>query len=86
MKKLILAAFFLTAIACQKKEQTEKTGAVIDEHSYSKPELAVVKHLDLDIKVDFDTQTISGKLPGQLTISVKEMKLFSIKTRLILPK
>ncbi|MBP1224280.1 hydrolase/aminopeptidase [Flavobacterium sp. 1355] len=61
MKKLILAAFFLTAIACQKKEQTEKKGAIIDEHSYSKPELAVVKHLDLDIKVDFDTQTISGK-------------------------
>jgi len=61
MKKLILAAFFLTAIACQKKEQTEKKGAVIDEHSYAKPELAVVKHLDLDIKVDFDTQTISGK-------------------------
>jgi aminopeptidase N len=61
MKKLILAAFFLTAIACQKKEQTEKKGAIIDEHSYAKPELAVVKHLDLDIKVDFDTQTISGK-------------------------
>ncbi|WP_289664791.1 hydrolase/aminopeptidase [Flavobacterium panacagri] len=61
MKKLILFALFLTAIACQKKEQTEKTTAVIDEHSYSKPELAVAKHLDLDIKVDFDTQTISGK-------------------------
>ncbi|UWY29768.1 M1 family aminopeptidase/hydrolase [Flavobacterium sp. TR2] len=61
MKKLILVTLFLTAIACQKKEQTEKTAAVTDEHSYSKPELAVVKHLDLDIKVDFDTQTISGK-------------------------
>lgn len=61
MKKLILAALFLTAIACQKKEQTEKATAIVDEHSYSKPELAVVKHLDLDIKVDFDTQTISGK-------------------------
>jgi len=61
MKKLILVTLFLTAIACQKKEQTEKAAAVIDEHSYSKPELAVVKHLDLDIKVDFDTQTISGK-------------------------
>lgn len=61
MKKLILATLFLTVIACQKKEQTEKTAAVTDEHSYSKPELAVVKHLDLDIKVDFDTQTISGK-------------------------
>lgn len=61
MKKLILVTLFLTAIACQKKEQTEKTSAVVDEHSYSKPELAVVKHLDLDIKVDFNTQTISGK-------------------------
>jgi len=61
MKKLILATLFLTAIACQKKESTEKTTAVVDEHSYSKPELAVAKHLDLDIKVDFDTQTISGK-------------------------
>lgn len=61
MKKLILVTLFLTAIACQKKDQTEKTAAVTDEHSYSKPELAVVKHLDLDIKVDFDTQTISGK-------------------------
>ncbi len=61
MKKLILATLFLTAIACQKKEQTEKTAAVVDEHSYSKPELAVAKHLDLDIKVDFDTQTITGK-------------------------
>ncbi|WPO80621.1 hydrolase/aminopeptidase [Flavobacterium sp. KACC 22761] len=61
MKKLILVALFLTAFACQKKEQSEKTAIVVDEHSYSKPELAVAKHLDLDIKVDFDTQTISGK-------------------------
>jgi leukotriene-A4 hydrolase len=61
MKKLILVTLFLTAIACQKKEQTEKPTSAVDEHSYSKPELAVVKHLDLDIKVDFDTQTISGK-------------------------
>ncbi|WP_417942623.1 leukotriene A4 hydrolase C-terminal domain-containing protein [Flavobacterium sp. RS13.1] len=61
MKKLILLTLFLTVIACQKKEQTEKQAVVTDEHSYSKPGLAVVKHLDLDIKVDFDTQTILGK-------------------------
>lgn len=61
MKKLILVTLFLTAIACQKKEQTEKPAVVTDEHTFAKPELAVVKHLDLDIKVDFDTQTISGK-------------------------
>lgn len=61
MKKLTFLILFLTAIACQKKGQTEKTTAAVDEHSYSKPALAVAKHLDLDIKVDFDTQTISGK-------------------------
>lgn len=61
MKKLILLTLFLTVIACQKKEQTERQTVVTDEHSYSRPELAVVKHLDLDIKVDFETQTISGK-------------------------
>lgn len=66
MKKLILATLFLTALACQKKDQTEKSAVTIDEHSYSKPELAVVKHLDLDIKVDFDTQTISGKASWQI--------------------
>jgi leukotriene-A4 hydrolase len=66
MKKLILVTLFLIAIACQKKEQTEKPAVVTDEHSFSKPELAVVKHLDLDIKVDFDTQTISGKASWQI--------------------
>ncbi|KQX09060.1 hydrolase/aminopeptidase [Flavobacterium sp. Root420] len=66
MKKLILVTLFLTAIACEKKEQTEKPAVVTDEHSFSKPELAVVKHLDLDIKVDFDTQTISGKASWQI--------------------
>src|SRR5215216_780909 len=66
MKKLILVTLFLTAIACQKKEQTEKPAVVTDEHTFSKPELAVVKHLDLDIKVDFDTQTISGKASWQI--------------------
>ncbi|TDP03669.1 hydrolase/aminopeptidase [Flavobacterium sp. 245] len=66
MKKLTLLILFLTALACQKKDQTEKPAAVTDEHSYSKPELAVVKHLDLEIKVDFDTQTISGKASWQI--------------------
>ncbi|MEP6804971.1 MAG: leukotriene A4 hydrolase C-terminal domain-containing protein [Flavobacterium sp.] len=66
MKKLILVTLFLTAIACQKKDQTEKPTAVADEHTFSKANLAVVKHLDLDIKVDFDTQTISGKASWQI--------------------
>ncbi|WP_309640278.1 leukotriene A4 hydrolase C-terminal domain-containing protein [Flavobacterium sp.] len=61
MKNYLLLALFLIIIACQKKEATEKPATVKDEHSFSKPDVAVAKHLDLDIKVDFDTQTISGK-------------------------
>ena len=66
MKKiglLILSIAF--AISCQKKDPSDKTTpqnqTTKDSHSSSNPAEAVVKHLDLDIKVDFDTQTISGK-------------------------
>lgn len=65
MKKIFLVTLFLAAFACQKKDSAEKTttakATIKDEHTFSKADLAVVKHLDLDIKVDFDTQTISGK-------------------------
>jgi leukotriene-A4 hydrolase len=66
MKKILLVTLFLSALACQKKDPAEKTTVVKDEHTFSKADLAVVKHLDLDIKVDFDTQTISGKASWQI--------------------
>lgn len=61
MRKICFLSLLLFGFACQKKETPEKLTAVTDAHSFSKPEKATVKHLDLDIKVDFDTQTISGK-------------------------
>ncbi len=61
MKKLIIFSFLFAFLSCQKKEVLEVHHFVNDEHSFSKPNDAVVKHLDLDIKVDFDSQTISGK-------------------------
>jgi leukotriene-A4 hydrolase len=66
MRKTYLLAFFFVALACQKKDNSEKTTFVKDEHSFSKPNLAVAKHLDLDIKVDFETQSISGKASWQI--------------------
>ncbi|RUT71010.1 hydrolase/aminopeptidase [Flavobacterium cupreum] len=70
MKKIFLLTLFMAALACQKKETTKETNKetaiVTDEHTFSKPDLAVVKHLDLDIKVDFGTQTISGKASWQI--------------------
>jgi leukotriene A-4 hydrolase/aminopeptidase len=37
------------------------SSTVKDIHSFARPDEAVVKHIDLDIKVDFDSSTISGK-------------------------
>ena len=63
MKKIYFLSILIIALGCQKKEtiKNEKAEMIVDQHSFSKPEIAVAKHLDLDIKVDFDTQTISGK-------------------------
>jgi leukotriene-A4 hydrolase len=65
MKKIFLLVFAVAVSACQKKETSVKTAVEItsvkDTHTFAKPSEAVVKHLNLDVKVDFDTQTISGK-------------------------
>ncbi|WP_445452833.1 leukotriene A4 hydrolase C-terminal domain-containing protein [Flavobacterium sp. 25HG05S-40] len=60
MKNILAIAVISLLISCQ-KETTPKHEFVKDAHSFSKPNEAVAKHLDLDIKVDFGTQTISGK-------------------------
>lgn len=85
MKKIFLLTLFLIALACQKKETTKEnnteTAIVKDEHTFSKPDLAVVKHLDLDIKVDFETQTISGKASWQIdNISKRNEIIFDENT------
>ena len=78
MKKLSLLIAIITFTACQKKDPSDselakqtattptKNHIVKDTHSFSNPAEAVAKHLDLDIKVDFDTQTISGKASWQI--------------------
>lgn len=41
-------------------------GSSSDTHSFSEPQQAVVKHLDLDINVDFKSQIIAGKASWQI--------------------
>lgn len=64
MNRLLILIPVLFAIACQPKT-SDNTGETKskqeDVHSFADPAKAVVKHLDLDIKVDFDTKLISGK-------------------------
>jgi leukotriene-A4 hydrolase len=71
MKNLILLPLLFLALSCQNKETTIRTKHIKDEHSFAEPNKAVAKHLDLDIKVDFDTKTISGKASWQIENSTK---------------
>lgn len=71
MKRIVLLLTIIAFTACQKKETIKKHEIVKDFHSFSNPAEAVAKHLDLDIKVDFDTQTISGKASWQIENTAK---------------
>ena len=67
---LLLPVIF--TLACQPKSKVSNTMSqsdtikAKDTHSFADPQKAVVKHLDLDIKVDFDNQLISGKASWQI--------------------
>ena len=65
MKKLLFILPVIFSLACQQTKtikQMANTSVVraTDTHSFAVPQDAVVKHLNLDIKVDFDSQVISG--------------------------
>lgn len=63
MKKLLMLIPVLFAFACQQKSDKvtmETVKGVKDPHSFAEPLEAVVKHLDLTIKVDFNIKLISG--------------------------
>ena len=71
MKKIIFLSIIIAIFSCLKKETVtnntlSENGIIKDEHSFSKPGEAMAKHLNLDIKVDFDTQSISGKASWQI--------------------
>ena len=63
MKRLLLIIPVLFTISCQQKPAGNTNGSSVmgDVHSFAEPARALVKHLDLDIKIDFNTQLISGK-------------------------
>ncbi|MBC7914180.1 MAG: aminopeptidase, partial [Pyrinomonadaceae bacterium] len=65
MKNLFLFLSLLL-FACQEPVKTtdtveESTTALGDKHSLTQPDKAIVKHLELDLKVNFDTKVLTGK-------------------------
>ena len=59
--KIIPVLVFLTIWSC-KQDQSEvvKYNYVDEPHSFSQPNKAVIIHLSLDIKVDFENKIVSG--------------------------
>ncbi|MFD2161619.1 M1 family metallopeptidase [Paradesertivirga mongoliensis] len=63
--KNLLFLFSLVLFACQQTITTTNTDTAdtlaADKHSLAEPGKAIVKHLDLDLKVDFNTRILTGK-------------------------
>lgn len=52
----------MVLIACkQKTSSNSEVDYRTDKHSLSQPQHAIVKHLDLDLQVNFDTEILTGK-------------------------
>lgn len=60
-KTLLYLILFIMTSCAQPKEEKEIVYSYVEEpHSYAKPNNAFIKHLDLDITVDFENEIISG--------------------------
>ena len=61
----LLFVLSVFALSCNTKQQTSQQGDTAqtekDPHTFAEPDKAVVTHLDLTIKVNFDSKQISGK-------------------------
>jgi len=76
----VLVTIFLL-ISCSKEtaKTTEKQQYAIDYHSYAQPNKAVAKHLDLQLKVDFNSKTINGVASYQIAIQNTSTIIFDTK-------
>lgn len=69
MQRLFFVFPFLILFSCQQNKPvttSDLNPVKLDAHSFSEPQKAVVKHLDLEIKVDFTTQILTGKASWQI--------------------
>ncbi|HMG16058.1 MAG TPA: hypothetical protein VK590_11460, partial [Saprospiraceae bacterium] len=87
MRNIFYLIFLLFIVSCKHETETKVATMVSDPHSFSKPEDAVVKHLDLDILVDFESHVIGGiaswdidvKNGNKIIFDTRNLKIESIK-------
>lgn len=62
IRKLILASVIVISLnACQEEQHEKATPVAKDLHTQSNADSIEMKHLDLDIKVDFEERSIKGR-------------------------
>src|SRR5687768_11519183 len=63
MYKFFVFITVLFVLSCKQKttDSINSTAEIKDPHSLSNPSEAIVKHLDLDITVNFKSQQLTGK-------------------------
>ena len=71
MKQFIYILAGILLMACQQTKTVKTSMGTVasradDTHSFAEPREAVVKHLDLDIQVDFKSQVITGKASWEI--------------------
>ena len=73
MKNLLIIAAALFALGCKEKQNTKNAGKIpvstaVDPHSFAEPQMVYVKHLELELKVDFDKKMLMGKASWQIAV------------------
>ena len=71
IKLWIIITILIVNYSCdpRNKEHSTMKNYTIDPHSFSKPEEAVIRHIDLDLKVDFDNQQIAGAVTLKIDVN-----------------
>jgi leukotriene-A4 hydrolase len=79
IKSVVFYSVITLSLACKSSSKKENM-EIIDVHSYAKPNEAVVKHLDLDITVNFEAKMISGKAGYEIE-NIGKVKQIHLDTR-----
>ncbi|TDJ67750.1 MAG: M1 family peptidase [Planctomycetota bacterium] len=61
MKHFLLLAPLLIGAACRSAPQSNAPSTRMDPHSYAEPDRVRVTHLDLELTLDFESQTAAGQ-------------------------
>ncbi|MEQ7801405.1 M1 family metallopeptidase [Pedobacter sp. ASV1-7] len=89
MNKLTLMIAMLMMLSCQqssKKNTVTDSLKTEDPHSFAQPSIAYVEHLDLDLKVDFEQQQLTGKASWTINNKAKAKEIIFDDSKLNISK